>query len=95
MPYKADTAQKAIIDALRASGCSVCIISGANGQSGVPDLLVGRWPTNFLLEVKTPKAKGRSEGQLSNLQKAWHANWRGQVAVVRTVDEALAAVGLL
>lgn len=106
MPYHADTNQAEIIAALRAAGCSVSIIAGANGNTGVPDLLVGRTfldgsrpqfdpCRNFLLEVKRPKAKGQRAGELSATQERWQASWRGQVAVVRTVAEALAAVGLL
>lgn len=108
MPYKVDANQPAIIDALRRAGCSVSIIGGANGNTGVPDLLVGRtlgsvmlegapvWMrTNYLLEVKRPWDKSRGDqGELSPEQERWHAAWRGQVAVVRTVEEALAAVGI-
>lgn len=112
MPYRSDANQPQIIDALRRAGCSVTIIGGANGNTGVPDLLVGRlahqrrmWPAesaaleavpmNYLLEVKRPWDKSRGDqGELSPEQVRWHANWRGQVAVVRTVEEALAAVGL-
>ena len=103
MSYQADNNQAAIVAALRAAGCSVQLIQGANGQRGVPDLLVGaRGPCDmrgcaqdacgrmtYLLEVKRPKV-----GRLSPAQEKWHAAWRGQVAVVTTVDEALAAVGL-
>lgn len=86
--YQADSTQRDIIAALRVAGCSVSIIGGANGNTGVPDLLVGRDQRTFVLEVKTAK------GKLSPAQERWHAAWRGQVAVVRTVEEALAAVGL-
>lgn len=108
MPYQADGTQADIIAALRAAGCSVSIIAGANGNTGVPDLLVGRAVTspckmcspiarqvNWLLEVKRPKTKGRAATNLSPAQQRWHRAWYGQVAVVRTVPEALAAVGLL
>lgn len=86
--YFADRNQAEIIATLRAAGCSVAIITGANGQSGVPDLLAARQGVNYLLEVKTPK------GKLSDVQRAWHAGWRGVVSVVRTPEEALAAVGI-
>jgi hypothetical protein len=106
MPYQADSNQAEIVKALRDAGCSVEVIEGANGRKGVPDLLVGRTlhcgallnagpEMNFLLEVKRPKTKGRSAGKLDEKQQAWHAAWRGQVATVWTVEDALRAVGLL
>lgn len=79
-----DANEKAIIEALRAAGASVQQLSGLD----VPDLLVGHHGINFLLEVKMPK------GELSDGQFEWVKRWRGRdVYVVRTVDEALAAVG--
>lgn len=93
MPYKADSNQAGIIADLLRAGCSVSIIGGANGNTGVPDLLVGRVvagePRCYVLEVKA------EDGRLSAAQKRWHANWRGQKAVVRTSEEAFRAVGLL
>lgn len=86
--YKADANQAEIIKALRAAGCSVSVIGGANGNNGVPDLLVGRAGRTFLLEVKMP---GKN---LSPVQEHWRLEWRGQSAVVRTVGDALHVVGL-
>ena len=53
---------------------------------GRPDLLVGYRGVNFLLEVKGPK------GALNEAQERYHAEWKGQIAVVRTPEEALEAV---
>ena len=92
--YQADGNQAEIVRDLRAVGCSVQIIEGANGQRGVPDLLVGRNNRNYLLEVKRPKAKRRRAGRLSAEQRAWHLAWRGQSEVVSNTAEAYAAVGL-
>ena len=94
--YQADGNQAEIIAALRAAGCTVSVIGGANGNTGVPDLLVGRSEymagglamRNYLLEVKAPGV------DLNDAQKLWHATWGGQVAVVRTVEQALTVVGL-
>jgi len=93
--YQADGNQAAIVRDLRAVGCSVQIIEGANGTAGVPDLLVGRRGSNYLLEVKRPKAKGQRAGRLSAEQREWHLAWRGQSEVVSNTAEAYAAVGLL
>lgn len=60
---------------------------------GVPDLLVGFRGANLLLEIKDG-AKQPSKRQLTPDEAAWHAKWRGQVCVVETLAEALAAVGL-
>lgn len=84
---KTDHNQAAIVEGLRALGCSVQNL--ASQGSGCPDLLVGRGGENFLLEVKNRKGRNR----VSANQKAWHAAWRGQVAIVRDVGEALRAVG--
>lgn len=36
-----------------------------------------------------------SKQKLTEDEQAWHAEWRGSVVVVRTVDEALKAVGAI
>ncbi|GAG20217.1 unnamed protein product, partial [marine sediment metagenome] len=54
---------------------------------GCPDILVGRGGYNYLLEIKSEK------GALTPAEAEWHGLWRGQVAIVRTIDEALDAVG--
>ena len=86
--YKSDGPQAAIKAALVAAGCSVALIEGANHAAGVPDLLVGKDGRNVLLEVKAAK------GRLSPAQERWHGAWRGMVVVVKTVEEALRAVGI-
>ena len=60
----------------------------ALGITGAPDLLAGFRGQERLIEVKTDK------GRLDADQRKWHDAWRGhQVAVVRSVDEALRAIG--
>ena len=93
--YKPDAGTADIVQGLRGAGCSVALIQGANGQAGVPDLLCGLHGRNLLIEVKRPKAKGQPAGRLSEDQLKWMASWRGQTAVVTTLAEALAVVGLL
>lgn len=82
---RTDSNQSAIVSALRTVGASV--ESLADVGAGVPDLLVGFRGQNHLMEVKTAK------GKLTGDQELWHKTWRGQKVVVRTVDEALAAIG--
>ena len=88
MKHKTDDNQQEIIDALRAIGASVQDLSKVGG--GCPDILVG-FRGNHLLEIKNPETKGK----LNMLQKVWHKNWHGQVAVVRTVEEAFRAIGAI
>jgi hypothetical protein len=88
-----DRTQPAIVAALTQAGYSVCDLSGVGG--GLTDLLIGGIDrrtgqrANWLLEVKTER------GKLNARQQAWHADWRGPIAVVRTVEEALTVVGAL
>jgi hypothetical protein len=86
MRYKAktDTNQDSIVKALRKCGCSVQIL--AQVGAGCPDLLVARHGFNYLLEVKGDK------GKLTDDQVVWHREWRGQVAVVRSANEAVALI---
>jgi hypothetical protein len=80
---KKDLNQAAIVAALRAIGCSVQILN----QGGVPDLLVGFRGVNYLLEVKSAR------GRLTSSQQPFLSLWRGHVAVVRSLTDALMAIG--
>lgn len=74
-----DANETDIVDALSGIGCSIL-------QADVCDLLVGFRGRSYLLEVKMPK------GELKPSQKRIQAEWRGQYAVVRSVEQALAVV---
>ncbi len=89
MPKATDANQQAIIDALRAAGATVHSLHRVGG--GCPDLLVGFRGQNYLLEVKNPDTYGR----LGKKQLAWHKEWRGSVATVWDVEEALVAIGAI
>lgn len=91
---RVDENQAEIIKALKAVGCGVVDLSGVGG--GVPDLLVEGpvYPHAMtLLEIKNP-AKPKADQKLTEAQVKFHAGWRGALHVVKTVDEALAAVGV-
>jgi Holliday junction resolvase len=88
-----DGNQAAIVAALRVAGCSVVSLHAVG--AGIPDLLVGRVGLTFLLEVKTVRDDRKKRSPLTPAQIVWHQQWRGQVAIVTTPEEALAAVGLL
>lgn len=81
---KRDANEPEIVNALRECGCSVTRLS----QKGVPDLLVGRHGVNYLFEVKEAKGKPTDD------QIEFFETWEGDVCIVRTVEEALKAVGL-
>jgi hypothetical protein len=77
---KRDENEPEIIEALEDAGCLVM-------QTDKIDLLVQRGTQQFLLEVKMPK------GKLTRLQAELLAEgWR--IAVVRSPEEALKAIGL-
>ena len=84
---KVDRNQGDIVTDLRAAGATV--ESLATLGKGRPDLLVGYRGVNWLLEVKVDK------GKLTPDQEAWHPTWRGQVAIVRSADEALRVIGAI
>jgi hypothetical protein len=81
---RVDTNHAEIVDALRSAGCSVQTLASVG--RGVPDLIVGYAGRNVLLEVK------RGTGTSTADQVEWAAGWVGQYAVVRSAEEAIAAV---
>lgn len=78
-----DANQAAIVDALRRIGASVEI----ENATGRPDLLVGFRRRNFLIEVKAPG------GALTPAQIEFFALWRGQAAIVESLDDARKVLG--
>jgi len=74
-----DANEALIVACLQAAGATVCRLS----DKGVPDLLVGYQGVNMLVEVKGFK------GKLTPAEQEWHQAWRGQVVIVRTVEEAM------
>lgn len=84
---KQDANAPAIALALRKCGASVLDLHAVGG--GCPDLLVGFHGSSWLMEVKT------ATGSVRDSQQAFARDWRGSpVVVVRTVAEALAAIGI-
>lgn len=89
---KVDANQREIVSALRSVGATVQPLH-AVGQ-GCPDLLVGFRGLSYAIEVKDG-AKPPSARKLTPAQEEWHGGWKGHVAVVSSVAEALAAIGLI
>ena len=80
---RTDANQSDILDALRAVGAEVRSVAALG--SGMGDLLVCFRRRLTLMEVKTVR------GQLTPDQVAFHRRW--PVQIVRTVDDALDAIG--
>ena len=87
---RTDANQDAVVDALRAIGCTVNSLAALG--CGVPDLLVGRNGVDCLVEVKDGD-KSPSQKQLTDDQKKWHKWWKGApVLVVESPEGAVLAV---
>lgn len=86
---KVDGNQGEIVRILRVAGYSVQVLNRV--KDGCPDLLVGCYGLNVLLEVKDPAQEPRKR-RLTEPEAKWHRNWPGQVAVVETPEEALRVI---
>ena len=86
---RTDANQDRIVTALRDGGASVCITS--NLGNGAPDIIAGYRGANFLLEVKDGD-QPPSRRKLTPDEVTFHDNWRGQIAVVENVEQALLIV---
>jgi hypothetical protein len=89
---KRDATEGPIVKALKGAGRQWVDLTGAAvDDPGCPDG-IAVWPGGFcFLELKAGK------GQLSPVQRAWHAAYRGppgSLAVARTELEALRATGV-
>lgn len=86
--YRVDANQREIVAALREEGFAVQHLHKVG--EGCPDLIVGHSyggrRYNVLLELK------KGDGKLTPQQVIWHHGWRGQVAIVKTKEEAIKAV---
>lgn len=86
MRKRTDQNQNEIVAGLRNLGFDVFVASNVGG--GFPDLVVGCRGRTLLLEVKQPGQAHR----LTPAEAIFHSEWRGQVDVVTTLDEALAVI---
>jgi hypothetical protein len=84
---KVDDNQAEIVKALRAVGATVRVVTQGNG---LPDLLVGFRGQTVLIEVKDGK-KPPSARKLTEAEQKFFDEWRGGLlAVVESVDDAIA-----
>ena len=89
MRRRTDANQKEIVGALRQIGATVQILSDVG--SGCPDILVGFRGSNYALEIKDGE-KIPSKQRLTPAEAVWHSTWRGQVAIVKSIGEAIRVV---
>lgn len=83
---KVDANQPEIVRALEDIGADV--LSLADMGKGVPDLLVHWRGTHYLMEVKGAK------GRLTPAEIAFIERWRGQVHIVRSIEDAFDVIGV-
>jgi hypothetical protein len=79
-----------LIKGLKKVGATVQTLSQVG--RGCPDLLIGFRGANVLLEVKDGSLPP-SKRTLTESEATWHQGWRGQVATVGSLDDALKAIG--
>jgi hypothetical protein len=87
---RVDTNQPAIVEALRKAGATVLHLHTIG--KGCPDIAVGIHGRNYLMEIKDGSLSP-SKQKLTRDEQEWHEAWRGEVYIVSSVDEALAAIG--
>lgn len=81
---KVDANQGEIVEALEKVGYSVCV---TNMGDGFPDLVIARSSQDAkLVEVKNPRWIAYT---LTADQKKFHSEWRGQIYIVTSVQDAL------
>ena len=82
---RVDANQSVIVAVLRAAGATV--FDTHELGHGYPDLSVGYFGKNYLIEIKAPG------GRFTDAEVKFAENWRGQVDTARTPSEALAIIG--
>jgi len=90
VPKRVDDNHKRIVEGLRAVGATVQSMAALG--KGAPDIAVGYRKVNTFLEIKNPLMPP-SKRKLTAAEEEWHDEWKGQVAVVETLDEALLTIG--
>lgn len=79
---KVDRNQKQIVQELRSLGFSVFSI--ADIGKGYPDLVIGKFGKNVLIEVKADETK-----TLTELEEKFFQEWQGQVNIATCTEEIL------
>ncbi len=85
---RADKNQEEIVKALRSVGATVHCLSKVG--NGFPDLCVGIFGKNYLIEVKNIETRGKLHGE----QIIFKEKWKGKVHTVYSVEDALKVLGV-
>lgn len=83
---KSDAVQTPFVAQLRDLGVSVQPIHQIG--HGCPDILVGWKGQNYLFELKSEKGVATPD------EIEWLTKWKGQVALVRTLERILYTIGM-
>lgn len=83
---RTDANQREIVDTFRKLGASVQILSDVG--KGCPDLAVGIFGINLLVEVKDGN-KPPSKQRLTEHEQAFFDAWKGQVCIIKSHDEVV------
>jgi hypothetical protein len=83
---KRDGNQAEIVEAWQKAGAKVIHLDDV--RDGCPDKLVGYAGHNWLAEIKT------EDGKLTPAQVEFFQTWPGQKAVVHSIEEGLAMIGI-
>lgn len=86
MPKRVDGNQREIVNILRNLGATVQILSSVG--KGCPDILVGIFGQNFLMELKNGKLSPSAQ-RLTEHEEKFFSSWKGQVCVVKSEEEAI------
>jgi len=88
---RVDANQADFVSRIRKYGVSVLHMHTLG--RGAPDLALGYRGANYFVELKDPE-KTPSQQKLTPDELQFFENWRGQVSVIRTVEEALELIGI-
>ena len=88
---RTDENHKAVVDELRAALPEATVFDASGAGRGFPDLVVGWRGRNYLFEIKNG-SQVPSRRRLTAAQGGMHGNWQGQVAIVHSAAEILAAM---
>ena len=90
---RVDANQVTIVAGFRGLGASVAATHGA-GVPGFPDLVIGYRGVTCLVEVKDPD-KPPSARRLTEDQVKFHADWRGSISIVQTLDDVIELLAIM